>query len=127
MNKNKLLTITDWIARLISSVILIQTLFFKFTGAEESRYIFTEMGIEPWGRFVVATIELIIGIALLFPKFSFYAAIAGALTMAGAIFGHIFVLGIVIKEDGGLLFSMAVLVFISCCYSVLVNAKKNSE
>lgn len=40
----------EWLLRIAVAVILLQTLFFKFTGAKESVYIFTTLGAEPWGR-----------------------------------------------------------------------------
>ncbi|MDH4089055.1 MAG: DoxX family protein, partial [Cyclobacteriaceae bacterium] len=56
-----------WAARLVAAFVLFQTLFFKFTGAEESVYIFTTVGIEPWGRIAVGTLELIAAVLLIIP------------------------------------------------------------
>ena len=47
---SKTQTIVSWLLQLVAAGILLQTLFFKFTGAEESVYIFTTLGVEPWGR-----------------------------------------------------------------------------
>ncbi|MGE0128243.1 MAG: hypothetical protein AB7U82_09195 [Blastocatellales bacterium] len=41
MKPKKGMNILRWILRLVVAGILFQTLFFKFTGAEESVYIFT--------------------------------------------------------------------------------------
>jgi hypothetical protein len=38
--------IASWICRVIAAAIMIETLFFKFTGAPESVYIFSKMGME---------------------------------------------------------------------------------
>ena len=57
--------IASWVVRLTAAVILLQTLFFKFTGAPESVYIFTKVGMEPWGRYGSGVVELIAGILLL--------------------------------------------------------------
>ena len=42
--------VVSWALQIVVSVILLQTLFFKFTGAAESVYIFSTLGAEPWGR-----------------------------------------------------------------------------
>ena len=62
--KNNVFT---WIIKLIAVVILVQTLFFKFTGAEESIYIFTKLGVEPFGRIGSGVFELIASILILIP------------------------------------------------------------
>src|SRR5438094_2702388 len=41
----KTCTIIGWICRVAAAVILLQTLFFKFTAAPESVYIFTKLGV----------------------------------------------------------------------------------
>ena len=57
--------VVSWICRIVAAVILGQTLFFKFTGAEESIYIFTKVGLEPWGRYGSGATELVATILLL--------------------------------------------------------------
>ncbi|MBK8846600.1 MAG: DoxX family protein [Bacteroidetes bacterium] len=118
--KNKLI----WIPRLIASFILLQTLFFKFSGAEESIFIFSQLGAEPAGRIGSGVIELIAGILLLIPWFSGWGALIGAGTMAGALLSHLFVLGIEIKNDGGQLFAYALITFICCCILILYHHKQ---
>lgn len=116
--------ILPWIARLVAAFLLLQTLFYKFTGAEESVYIFSKLGIEPWGRLGSGVAELIASIMILIPRTTVYGALMGAGIMAGAILSHVFVLGIEVQDDGGLLFIYALLVFISCLYLVWINRKK---
>jgi len=111
--------ILSWICRLTAAVILLQTLFFKFTGAPESIYIFTKVGLEPWGRYGSGVAELIAAILLLI-SFRAWAGAALALgVMGGAIFSHLTVLGIVVQNDGGLLFGLAVTVAV-CSILVLI-------
>ena len=57
-----------WFAQILAAVILLQTLFFKFTGAPEAIHIFTTLGAEPYGRIGLGVVELIVGIMLLIPK-----------------------------------------------------------
>jgi uncharacterized membrane protein YphA (DoxX/SURF4 family) len=102
--------ILSWVCRLIAALILLQTLFFKFTGAEESVYIFSKLGMEPWGRYGTGVIELIAGILLVLPRTAWLGALLAAGVMAGAIFGHLTKLGIVVQNDGGLLFGLALTV-----------------
>jgi hypothetical protein len=104
----------------IAAVILLQTLFFKFTGAAESVYIFTTLGAEPWGRIGSGVVELIASILLLVPRTVVYGAVLSLGTMGGAIFSHLTKLGIALPavDDHGELFALAVLVFV-CSAAVL--------
>ena len=100
-----------WAARIVAAAILGQTLFFKFSGAEETIYIFETLGAEPWGRIGSGVMEAIAVILLLTPRF---AGIGGLLTMgvmAGAIGAHLTKLGIEVMDDGGTLFIMALITF----------------
>ncbi|WP_353548986.1 DoxX family protein [Sediminibacterium sp. KACHI17] len=106
--------IFSWILRLLAAIILLQTLFFKFTAAEESVFIFTEMGIEPWGRIATGIAELITALFILYRPTLFIGAIFGVGIMTGALLSHIIVLGIEIQQDGGQLFIYAAVVWISC-------------
>lgn len=103
-----------WALRILPAVILLQTLFFKFSAAEESVYIFSTLGMEPWGRIGSGVLELIAAVLLLYPKTTFIGAGLGAGLMAGAIFFHLTQLGISVKGDGGQLFIYALLTIISC-------------
>jgi len=105
----------SWAARIVVAIILAQTLFFKFTGAEESRYIFTTlMGpeYEAVGRIGSGIVELVAVVFLLIPSTSWLGALLSLGTITGAIFSHLTMLGIVVKDDGGLLFGLAVAVFV---------------
>lgn len=110
-----------WILRLVAAVIMLQTLFFKFTGAPESIYIFSRLGMEPWGRFGTGALELIASILILMPRTSGIGGLLGLGLMGGALFFHLSSLGIVVQNDHGMLFGMALLVFISCLVLVFVN------
>ncbi|GGB12602.1 DoxX family protein [Puia dinghuensis] len=103
-----------WILRGLAAVIMLQTLFFKFTAAPESVYIFSTLGMEPWGRIGIGIGELIASILILIPATTAFGALIGVGLMSGAIFFHLTKLGIVVQDDSGQLFIYAVLVFISC-------------
>jgi uncharacterized membrane protein YphA (DoxX/SURF4 family) len=117
-------TIIPWVLRLTAAVILMQTLYFKFSGAEESVYIFSTLGMEPYGRIGSGIVELIAAILILIPRTTLLGALIGAGVMLGAIFSHLFVLGIEVKNDGGLLFTLAIIVFICCLALVYWNKSK---
>ena len=119
-NRTKILS---WIARLLAAVILLQTLFYKFTGAQESKFIFTKLGAEPWGRIGSGIMELIASILILIPATTAYGSLLGLGIMGGAILSHIMVLGLVVQYDHGQLFVYALLVFICCFYLVWINRK----
>lgn len=115
-----------WICRIAAAVILLQTLFFKFSGAEESVYIFTQVGMEPWGRIGSGIAELIASILILIPRVSVLGALLALGIMAGAIASHLLVLGIEVMGDGGQLFIYALIVFITSAYIVVTDRKKLS-
>jgi hypothetical protein len=104
-------TVVSTILQLLAAGILLQTLFFKFTGAEESVYIFTTLGMEPWGRIGSGVAELIAAALLIYPRTAAIGAAMAIGVMSGAILSHLTRLGIVVKDDGGLLFVLAVTVF----------------
>lgn len=106
-------TIVSWIGQLTAAVILGQTLFFKFTGAPESVYIFTKLGAEPVGRYTTGTFELLAVILLLVPGTAATGAVLAMGLMAGAIGSHLTLLGIEVQGDGGLLFGLALTTFVS--------------
>jgi len=114
-------TVVSWIAQLVAAVILAQTLFFKFTGAPESKYIFSTLGVEPWGRLATATLELIAVGLLLYPKTPALGAVLAAGLMAGAIGAHLTRLGIEVQGDGGLLFGLAVTVLVSALVVLVIR------
>ncbi|MGC6487063.1 MAG: DoxX family protein [Planctomycetota bacterium] len=110
-----------WFARVVVAVILLQTLVFKFTAAPESVYIFETVGMEPWGRIGSGVAELIAGALLLIPGRRFAAAGAAMSlgVISGAIFFHLTKLGIVVQDDGGQLFAMALAVFVGAAFVLL--------
>ena len=99
--------------RILMAAILLQTLYFKFSGAPESVYIFSTLGVEPYGRWFAGFSELIASLLLLIPATQILGALASLGIMAGALLSHIFVLGIVVQDDGGLLFGLGLLVFVA--------------
>ena len=111
----------SWALQLIVAGILLQTLFFKFTGAAESVYIFSTLGAEPWGRIGSGVVELIAAILLLYPATITIGAILALGVIAGAIVSHLTVLGIEIQGDGGLLFFLALAVFVSSAAILLLR------
>ena len=121
MNHSKTFKITSWILRGITAVILLQTLFFKFTAAKESVYIFSTLGMEPWGRIGTGTAELIASILLLLPQTVVLGAIMSLGVISGAIYFHLTKLGIALPavDDHGELFALAVTVFV-CSAAVLI-------
>ncbi len=121
MAHSKAFMITSWILRGIAAVILLQTLFFKFTGAKESVYIFTTLGLEPWGRIGSGVAELIGSILLLTPRTVVFGAALSLGVIAGAIVSHLAKLGIALPAvgDSGELFALAVVVFL-CSAALLV-------
>ena len=113
--------VLSWFLRLTGAVILLQTLFFKFTAAPESVYIFTKVHAEPWGRIGSGTIELIAAALLLTPRFNWLGSLIALGIMAGAIASHLTVLGIEVQGDKGLLFALALIVFIASATNLALH------
>ncbi len=108
-----------WFVRIVAAVIMLQTLYFKFTGAEESIEIFTAVGMEPWGRLGVGSLELVASVLILINATAWMGATLALGLMGGAIMMHLTLLGIEVRGDGGQLFFYAVTV--AAC-SVIVLA-----
>ncbi|HCN50398.1 MAG TPA: DoxX family protein [Chryseobacterium sp.] len=104
----------NWALRLIPAIILLQTLFFKFTAHPDSVAIFSKLHAEPFGRIFSGVLELITAALILTPKTTFWGAILGFFIMLGAIASHIFILGIDTNNDGGKLFYLALTVLVFC-------------
>jgi hypothetical protein len=116
--------ITSWIVRLTAAVILLQTLFFKFTGAPESVYIFTKVGMEPWGRYGSGVVELIAAVLLLSRCHCWLGATLALGVMGGAIMSHLTTLGIVVQDDGGLLFALAITVAVCSLITLVLHRRQ---
>ena len=121
MPLSKSLSLVSWILQLVAAAILFQTLFFKFTGAEESIYIFTTLGLEPWGRIGSGVVELIACVLLLVPRTVPLGAVLALGVISGAIVSHLTKLGIVVKDDGGLLFALAIVVFVAAATVLVIR------
>src|SRR5438309_2967880 len=115
------IAVLSWVLRIMGAIILLQTLFFKFTAAPESVYIFTKVGAEPWGRIGLGVIELIAAILILTPRFTWLGSLLAMGVMAGAVVSHLTVLGIEVQGDKGLLFALALTVFVCSTVNLLLH------
>lgn len=118
------MNILTWVLRITVAVIMLQTLFFKFTAAPESVYIFSSLGIEPWGRILMGSLELVASILILIPATTSLGALMAIGLMTGAIFIHLTKLGIVVQNDGGELFILALTVWIISIILVIIFRKQ---
>ena len=116
--------ILSWIVRVVAAVILLQTLYFKFSGHEDSIYIFSQLGLEPGGRIGIGILELITAVLLVITRTAGIGAILGLGIISGAIFSHLTKLGIEVQGDGGTLFYLAVAVFICCLTATILHRKE---
>jgi len=117
------LAIITWALRLLTALIMLQTLYFKFTGHEQSVRLFTELGMEPWGRIGTGIMELVAACLILYPKTTAYGAGLGAGLMAGAIYFHLTSLGIVFDGDAWL-FIYAVTCFACCLFLLIIYRRQ---
>ncbi len=119
--------IISFVLRLVAAGILLQTLYFKFTGHPESVELFTKMGVEPWGRIGTGVIELVASILLLLPSTIFIGAFVAFGLMSGAILSHLTVIGIESKNDGGQLFILAIVVWLCSIIIMFFYKRKGVE
>ena len=112
------------ILHIIPALILVQTLYFKYSGTPESVYIFETLGLEPHGRIGSGIAELIAAILLLIPKTAWAGAGLSLGIISGAIVAHLSQLGIEVQGDGGYLFLLAVVVFVTSAIVLRMNRKE---
>jgi hypothetical protein len=117
-------SLVSWACQLTAAAILGQTLFFKFTGAPESRYIFSTLGVEPWGRIGTGVLELIAVGLLLYPRTPALGAVLAVGLMGGAILSHLTRLGIEVQGDHGLLFRLALTVMASALIVLVLRRRE---
>lgn len=117
-------TILSWILRIVAAAIMLQTLYFKFTAQPESIYIFSTVGIEPWGRILTGVAELIASALLLIPRTVVYGALLSIMIMTGGLVTHLFILGIEVRGDHGQLFAYACTTFISACILLVLHKEQ---
>lgn len=111
-----------WLLRVLAAVIMLQTLYFKFTAQPESVKLFTQLGMEPWGRIGIGALELIASFLIIYPRTTGYGALLGLGLMAGAIYFHLTKLGIAFDGDI-LLFMYALIVFLCCAILTIIYRK----
>jgi uncharacterized membrane protein YphA (DoxX/SURF4 family) len=113
-----------WILRVAAALIMVQSLFFKFSAAPESVYIFSTLGMEPWGRIGTGVVELVAAILLVIPSLSWLGALVGLGMMTGAILSHLTKLGVEVAGDGGQLFIYALITWMCCAAIVLIEKQR---
>lgn len=102
-----------WVLKLTVAIILLQTLYFKFTAHPDSVHIFSALGVEPFGRIGLGIIELITAGLILNPRTSLVGMLLSLGIILGAIGSHLLVLGLEIEGDGGGLFTLALVVLVA--------------
>lgn len=108
----------------VAAIILLQTLYFKFTAHPDSVFIFTQLGLEPYGRIGIGVAELITAFLLVWPRTRAFGAVIGLGVISGALFFHITKLGINVNDDGGKLFGLALATFVCCLGVVFIERKQ---
>ena len=110
-----------WLLRVIATLMMLQTLYFKLSGHVESVRLFTTLEMESWGRIATGVFELLASIFILYPRTTSIGSAMGVGLMTGAIFFHFTSLGL--KVGGNyLLFSYTITAFV-CCFILLVISR----
>ncbi len=123
-SKMKTKRISYWIVRIVAAIIMLQTLYFKFSASAESVYIFTKVGMEPWGRIGTGVLELIASLLLMASATAWLGALLSLGLMAGAIGMHLTLLGVEVMNDRGQLFLYAVIVAVCSMYVLWCDRAK---
>ena len=80
--------------------------------------------LEAYGRIGSGVVELFAVILLLTPSKAWLGSIIALGTISGAIMGHLTMLGILVKDDGGLLFALAITVFVLSSVVLLIHRRE---
>lgn len=113
--------IISWVLRLTVAIILLQTLYFKFTAHPDSVHIFSALGVEPWGRIGLGIIELVTALLILIPKTKIFGMINSLGIILGAVLSHLLVLGLNVGDDSGGLFTLAIIVLIASIIFLILH------
>ncbi len=113
-----------WIIRVVASLIMLQTLYYKFSGSTESVYIFSQMNMEPWGRYATGIAELVASLLILYKPTTVIGSFFAVGIMSGALLSHAFVLGIEVMGDHGLLFLYALIVWVAAILLLWIEREK---
>ena len=113
------------ILKVVAAAIMLQTLFFKFTGAQESVDLFTKIAGENEAAMRIGTgiVEFIASALLFIPKRTWMGALLAAGTMSGAVMSHLTILGIEHNGDGGALFISAIATLVASGILLILNRK----
>lgn len=112
--------IISWVLRLTVAIILLQTLYFKFTAHPDSVHIFSALGVEPWGRIALGIIEFLTAVLIFLPKTKIIGMLNSLGIIIGAVISHLWVLGINVSDDGGSLFALAIIVLVASSVYLLM-------
>ncbi|MCB1693501.1 MAG: hypothetical protein KDI19_12110 [Pseudomonadales bacterium] len=135
----------SWALAIYVAFVFLQSLFFKFTGSEETVIIFNTIGdwmagigflapasgpFREYGGVTVGSVELVASGLVLLPRTRAWGALIGIGVISGAIFFHLFTpLGVdrvVDAEghtDGGVLFMMACGVWVACAALIAIHRR----
>lgn len=130
-------------------LVFIQSLFFKFTGSQESVILFETVGqwmseiplfvlisdgFKVYGGVLIGIVELVASVLILIPATRAWGALAGLSVMSGSIFFHLAtplgvnrVIDAAGKTDGGVQFLMACGVWLSCAALMYMNRHQLSS
>ena len=116
--------IVSKLLRVVIAIIYVQTLYFKFSGHPDSVYIFSKLGLEPFGRIGIGIFELITAILLILPATYIYGIVLSLGVISGAIASHLGPLGIEVLGDGGKVFYLALIVWVASFILALLHREE---
>ena len=98
----------------IAGIIFITVGFYKFVSTGSDVLIFTELGMEPHGRYIIGSLEILAGFLLFTNQMTAWGSFLGLGVMVGALIAHLTVLGFDVNGDGGFHMVLFVVTTSSC-------------
>ena len=80
--------IFKWICQCVACYMLVQAGLGKLSGSETDIYVFTTLGMEPFGRYLIGILEILAGLGLLHPLSAALSAFLGTGILTGALLAH---------------------------------------
>ena len=108
-----------WCFQLIIAGIFIPIGILKFMNNPADLEIFSQLGMEPAGRYIIGVLEILAGLMVLTNAVAAMGAFLGVGVMLGAMLAHMTVLGIDQTH-----FILLFIVFLSCCIVSFIRRKQ---
>ena len=112
-----------WACQILAAAVIGFAGVTKLLSTEGNVHIFTELGMEPVGRYLIGVLETAAALLLLTRGFAALGALLTIGMMCGATIAHATVLGFSVQGDGGLHILLLVLVWLTATPVLIVRRR----